>query len=498
MTWIGYLAFQWAQLPFLPAAFADLLFSVTPGDLQAEGIALLGVLAKPLTLYLFMLAQIVVLGLTSTIRATPLSWGFHALLVLLPLYFAFAIFGATTGWSVPGVVISSVGLIAGQLALHRWSLWLIQPQADEEIFDTEIEDKQYNRRQFLATMGTLAGSLLLWPVVSRALTPNSPTTSSVSAPITDPITIPAQALDGIPGLPPVVTPTRDFYYVSKNLLVHQGRAQEPLRIEGLVETPLTLNIEEIREMDSIEEYVTLMCVDYEHNNPNTSHLISNAFWKGVPLKDLLTNAGLTSPDHFLEMTATDGFSTAIPLAHAFDVPETMIAYEMNGMPLNGRHGFPARLIAPGIYGYKNIKHINKIVIRDSQFSGYWEKRGWAHEAPIKLLSRIMYPQGNARLDAGETHWISGIAYSGIHGINRVEVSVDGGVSWNDAQLEDAISQFSWSRWALQWQPQEIGEAKLVVRTYNNSGDAQTATIARAFPNGASGYHHINVEVVDPS
>ena len=498
ITWIGYLAFQWASLPFLPGAFADLFFSLTPGNLQAEGIALLGVLAKPLSLYIFMLGQIMILALASLPKTSMIKWSFHALLILLPLYFAFSLFAASTSWSVVGVLLSSLGIAVGQIALFQWLLWILQPSAYEQVVDESLEARQYNRRQFLAATATLGGSILLWPVVSRALAPPPPVTSNVSMPLLNPISIPPQALDGIPGLPPVVTPTQDFYYVAKNLFVHQGNANEPLKIEGLVETPLTLSINELRDMEAVEEYVTLMCVDYEHNNPNTSHLINNALWKGVPLKDLLDRAGLSSPNLHLEMTATDGFATAIPTEHAFEVPETMIAYEMNGMPLNGRHGFPARLIAPGIYGYKNIKHINRIALRDSEFSGYWEKRGWAHEAPIKMLSRISYPQGNAQISLGEQFWIAGIAYNGIHGVSRIELSLNGGVTWQDAQLEDAISRFSWSRWAYSWTPDELGETDLVVRAYDNQGKAQTATIARAFPNGASGYHKVRVQVVDPA
>jgi len=492
VTWIGYLAFIWAGVPFLPALLSDLFFSILPGDLQAEGIATLGVLAKPLTLYSFMLLQVAGLAIGSAPRATTTSWLVHAFLIIAPMYLVLSLISTSPAAPIVLIAISVVGLIGLHWMLFSFIDSRLAPAELDEVVDGALEQKQYRRREFLTSLATAAGALLLWPVVSRQLTSSA---TRVEIP-SDPVTLPPLSMDDIDGLPPALTPTPDFYYVSKNLLPHQGRANEPLVIDGLVENPLSITVEELIEMDAIEEYVTLMCVDYEPHNSMTNSLISNGLWKGVPLSKLLDLAGGPTPGLYLEMHATDGYSTAIPIEQAYEVPETMIAYMLNGQALNGRHGFPARLIAPGIYGFKNPKHINKISVTDQKYYGYWEGNGWAYEAPVKLMSRISTPLEGQRVALLEERWIAGIAYSGRHGISKVEVSTDDGYSWSQAGIETPLSQYSWVRWAFRWTPNHLGETSLLVRATDSRGELQDSRITRAFPAGATGYHRVRTHIVE--
>lgn len=505
VTWLGYTGYRLWALPFLPAAFSDLLFAIVPGSLQARAIALLGGVAKLLAFYLFTLAQIVAFGWAglrlarvpseaapnSQIQRLFQAW-LKVAIIVFGLLLLLSFTGASTGWSWVTLIGGPAATAVLYVALLELSQRFLRPNFRVSASLPEPESPYYSRRDLLAALASTTGTALLWPLLAREMEVESSTLklSLESSPTI--VSLPGR-FDEIAGLPPRVTPSERFYYVSKNLLPHQAQGWGPLRLEGLVERPLTLSFQELQTLPTMEEYVTLVCVDYEPNNPLTNDLISTALWRGLSLAALLIEARVRPEATTLELYATDGYSTAVPLQLALG-KGTVLAYRMNGQPLDARHGFPVHLIVPGLYGYKNIKHLNRIVVNARDYSGYWERRGWAQRAPIKILSKTTTPTVNSRLKQAKPVWIAGIAFAGVDGISKVEVNIDDGRNWKPAELEEPLSPYSWTRWAYQWSPPEKGAFSLQVRATDGSGRLQPEVGAQAFPAGATGYNIVAIQV----
>ncbi|MBI4336709.1 MAG: molybdopterin-dependent oxidoreductase [Chloroflexi bacterium] len=288
-------------------------------------------------------------------------------------------------------------------------------------------------------------------------------------------------------LPPVVTPNPQFYIISKNAVdpVVEVEAWK-LKIGGLVERPYTLTYPELRALPLVEEYVTLECI----SNLVGGDLISNALWKGVPLKHLLERAGLKPAAEMITFVSQDGYSESLPVDQALR-DEVLVAYEMNGEPLPTAHGFPARIIVPGLYGMKHPKWLTHIDVVAYEFQGFWEQQGWSDEAEVKTTSQLLVPR-----HLGEVSRVlvqtAGIAFAGAKGITRVEVSFDNGETWRDAALQPALSPYTWVLWTADWQPAASGEHTLVVRATDGQGAVQTSEEAPTFPDGAAGLHRIKV------
>ncbi|HSE98638.1 MAG TPA: molybdopterin-dependent oxidoreductase, partial [Blastocatellia bacterium] len=277
-----------------------------------------------------------------------------------------------------------------------------------------------------------------------------------------------------------------FYEVSKNPfdpLVDAGRWR--LEVAGLVENPLSLSFDEIKAMPDVEQYATLECID----NKVGGDLIGNAQWRGVQLRDVLQKAGLKEGVRDLVLRASDDYTDSIPPGRAM-AEGTILAYEMNGEPLTASHGFPLRLIVPGIFGMKNVKWIKRIEAVDYDFKGYWQSRGWDDRAEYKTMSRIDVPDDEIE---GSTT-IAGVAFAGDRGVTKVEVSVDGGRSWETAEIKPALSPYSWVLWHKQWTPSQKGRHTLVVRATDGLGITQTSQYAPAAPSGTSGHHRLTIEV----
>src|ERR1044071_697908 len=214
-----------------------------------------------------------------------------------------------------------------------------------------------------------------------------------------------------------ITPNKDFYEVSKNAFDPQVDSERwKLEITGLVENPLTFTYDEIKSLPQVEQYATLACI----SNEVGGNLIGNALWRGVRLKDLLRQAGLNPGVVDIVLRASDDYTDSIPLERAMQ-DGTLLVYEMNGEPLTPTHGFPVRLLVPGIYGMKNVKWITRIEAIDRDLKGYWQRRGWDDRAEYKTMSRIDAPDTTV---TGETT-IAGIAFAGDRGISKIELSTDG-------------------------------------------------------------------------
>lgn len=277
-----------------------------------------------------------------------------------------------------------------------------------------------------------------------------------------------------------VTPTADFYQVSKNAFDPEVDANRwKLEIAGLVEAPFSLTYEEIKSLPAVEQYATLACI----SNEVGGDLIGNALWRGVRLKDLLERAGLKEGVVDVALKASDDYTDSIPLDRAMN-EATILAYEMNGEPLTPVHGFPLRLLVPGIYGMKNVKWITRVEAINYDLKGYWQRRGWNDRAEYKTMSRIDAPDDTVKGDAT----IAGVAFAGDRGISKVEVSGDGGKTWEEAALKAPLSPITWVLWQKQWTPAQTGKRKVLVRATDGRGVTQTSQYAPPAPDGSSGYH----------
>ena len=296
------------------------------------------------------------------------------------------------------------------------------------------------------------------------------------------------AMAAIVGLSPKITPTADHYQVSKNVFNPSVPEDDwQLTISGMVDNPVTFDLDDLKALPSVERSTTLMCI----SNQVGGDLIGNSVWTGVRLSELLDIAGVQDGANELILRAADNYSDSFQLDAALR-EGTIVAYLQNGEPLTRDHGFPARVLVPGIYGMKNVKWVLEIELTDEDYIGYWQTRGWSDPAVIRTMSRI--DTGSAsRLDDG-SYAIGGVAFAGIRGIARVEVSIDGGGSWQEAELEPADNDFSWSRWAFAWDAEPGSSYDVLVRATDGEGVTQTERRDRPLPNGASGYDRQNVRV----
>ena len=299
------------------------------------------------------------------------------------------------------------------------------------------------------------------------------------------------ALDGvfgqIKGLSPELTSVEDHYQVSKNVFnpnVPEGAWS--LKITGMVDKEITLNLADLKALPSVTRPSTLMCI----SNEVGGNLIGTSEWTGVKLKDILAMAGVKEGATELILKAADNYSDSFDLDAAMR-DGTIVAYLQNGEPLTVDHGFPARVLVPGIYGMKNVKWVAEIELSDQEYQGYWQTRGWSDTAEVQTLSRIDTREAT-RLEDGSSA-IGGIAFAGIRGISKVEVSLDDGLTWNETDLKPAMNELSWNLWNYQWQA-DPGNYDVQVRATDGTGQLQDPEVRRPLPDGATGYHKVNVKV----
>lgn len=290
------------------------------------------------------------------------------------------------------------------------------------------------------------------------------------------------------------TPNAKFYVVnysdgavsvSRELSIEQWQ----LHIKGAVNTPMSLGWRDILNRDSYDQVSTLMCIDTLPGGDS----IGTATWRGISLKKLLLDCGAdadTARD--VVFRAVDGYDDSIPFTRAMK-DDVMLAFLMNGEKLPQEHGFPLRLIVPGLYGIKNVKWIVEIEVYPGDYKGYWQRKGWTDDGTIKVFSRIDSP-GHYQTLQGQEHTFRGIAFGGPHSISKVELSFDAGRTWNGCQIETPMSPYSWVIWTYTWHPPKPGKFQTVVRATDTEGQLQIAEIVRPQPAGASGYHTIVSEV----
>jgi DMSO/TMAO reductase YedYZ molybdopterin-dependent catalytic subunit len=302
--------------------------------------------------------------------------------------------------------------------------------------------------------------------------------------------LPAGADLHIPGLSPFVTPTGSFYRVDTALVLPEvSPSNWQLRIHGMVAHEMTLSYHDLLKLPLLEDWITLCCV----SNPVGGPYIGNARWLGASLARLLRAAGIRAGADQLLCTSVDGFTSGTPVQTVMDGRDALLAVALDGAPLPVAHGFPARLVVPGLYGYVSAcKWITDIKV--TTFAGesaYWVQHGWSQRAPIKTESRIDVPNGSATVHAGRTP-VAGVAWAQHKGIDAVEVRVDGG-NWNRARLAAVPGIDTWRQWVWEWDATP-GNHVIQARATDATGYTQTAALAPPEPNGATGYPTITVAV----
>jgi DMSO/TMAO reductase YedYZ molybdopterin-dependent catalytic subunit len=349
-----------------------------------------------------------------------------------------------------------------------------------------------DRRRFLVAGAATASLAVITGTIGRTLRDGAatvaaraglrlPTPARPAPPLPD-------GLDPVPGVSPFLTPTRQFFRIDTALVVPRVDPDGwRLRIHGMVEREVSITLDELLARPLVERHLTIACV----SNEVGGRLIGTARWLGVPLADLLAEAGVDPAADQLVSRSVDGFTAGSPVAVVRDGRDALVAVGMNGEPLPARHGFPARLVVPGLYGYVSAtKWLSELELTTfAAFDPYWIVRGWSAEGPVKTSARIDTPQG--RLPVGPTV-IAGVAWAMHRGIDRVEVSVDEG-PWQPANLAPATSVDTWRQWWLPWDATRGGH-RLRVRAVDGTGTLQTEERADVFPDGATGWHRVLVEV----
>jgi DMSO/TMAO reductase YedYZ molybdopterin-dependent catalytic subunit len=294
----------------------------------------------------------------------------------------------------------------------------------------------------------------------------------------------------VKGMTPFVTPNGDFYRIDTALAVPQVTAESwRLKVHGRVDNPLELTFAELLRRPVIEREVTLTCV----SNEVGGHLVGNAKWLGVSLADLLREAQVHPDADQLKSTSHDGFTAGTPVRTVMDGRDALLAFGMNGQPLPLEHGFPVRMVIPGLYGYVSATKwvVDLELTRFDDFDAYWVHRGWSQQAPIKTQSRIDVPKPLARVAAG-TVAVAGVAWAQHRGIKAVEVRFDGR-PWHPAQLAPVPSADTWRQWTYAWDATP-GRHTIEVRATDATGAVQPEVRVPPIPDGATGWHSVDVEV----
>ena len=289
-----------------------------------------------------------------------------------------------------------------------------------------------------------------------------------------------------------ITPNDLFYCVTKNVIDPKVNIDLwHLEIGGLVQNAATWRFQDLVGFKPTTQETTLMCI----SNGLDAGLISNAVWKGLPLRDLLDQVGVLSGAARVRLHGVDNYTDTIPLEKAME-PATLLAYEMNGVPLPDRHGYPLRLIVPGYFGEKNVKWLTRIEVADANAKGFYQAQGWGPDFVVPTRSRIDVPHNWSSFSLGKLTGpieVRGIAFGGDRGVSRVELTFDG-QTWNDAEIYYSGGKLGWSLWKTQWTPAAAGDYMIVVRATDGEGHVQEWKSDRGPFSGVAGLHYITVQI----
>jgi len=460
---------------------AEAIIELTPGGLAERAIRAVGHLDKPLLVTGVLVVVTLLSFLAGRLSARSTTWP-------AVIFLALAAVAAAAVLSRPNARPTDViPVIIGGL------VWLaVLPVLTSRVPATSEPGNESRRRFLLLLGGVAAGSAVvgaLGRVLGQGRRHVEAARSLLRLPITEGAT-PVAASVELKGVEPWVTPNDSFYQIHTAVVVPAVDPGEwRLRIHGMVDRPVTLTYQDLLDREITESWITLNCV----SNPVGGDLIGNAWWSGVRIADLLAEAGPQAGADALKQTSHDGWTCGTPLSAVTDPDRrAMLAIGMNGQPLPIEHGFPVRMIVPGLYGFVSAcKWLVDIeVTRFADFKAYWSTRGWSEQGPVKLASRIDVPRSGESVSAG-TLRVGGSAWQQFVGISAVEFQLDGG-PWIPATLGSAPSNDTWVQWAgsVDVNP---GRHLLRVRATDKDGTTQTPVVTEVAPDGATGWHTVEFQ-----
>jgi DMSO/TMAO reductase YedYZ molybdopterin-dependent catalytic subunit len=464
-------------------AVGSTVIDLTPTSVKEWAVAHFGTKDKTILVGSVMLGALLLAAIAGVLARRRFVLGAGLLVALVALAGAAAAVRPTAGVSdlLPALVTGITGVAA------LW--WLCRAAGQERRYGAA---DGVSRRGVLVAAGAVAAGAAVMGGVGHWVTSLRTQPSDVTLPKpSDPAPAFPAGLDGkVDGISAFRTPTDKFYRVDTRLSLPVVDIDGyTLTIDGDVDEELTFSFDELLAMPLIERDITLTCVSNDVGGP----YVGGARWVGVRLTDLLDRAGVGDTADQILSTDVDGFTISTPLDLATDGREAMVAVGMNGQALPQEHGFPVRLVIPGLYGFISAtKWLTRMTLTTyADRDAYWTQRDWATDAPIKISSRIDTPQSFQEIDAGDT-FVGGVAWAQHRGIDQVEVQVDGG-PWQTAKLGPSAGDDYWRQWYLPWKA-DSGEHRLSVRATSKDGDVQTAVKATPFPEGSSGLQQIIVRV----
>ena len=418
---------------------------------------------------------------------------------LISAIVVFSILGALsaserTGSTWVSIAAPCVGSLAG-IAIALFMLRQINNQWLLKHFPSESQAPLgWDRRRFIRTASTASAGAVVLGVLAQNGEQNRINRIESQIPDSLPMVDDSSGnneSEPVAGELLYITPNADFYRIDTALSFPNVNLDTwKLRIHGMVDNEVVLTYQDILDMPQIERTITICCVSNEIGGP----YIGNAVWQGVLLRDLLEQAGVQTGAEQVFSRSLDGWTCGFPVDVAIDGRDAMLAIGMNGEPLPLEHGFPARLIVPGIYGYVSAtKWLKEIEINKwSDAVGYWVPLGWSRDAPIKTQSRIDVPRNNQELQPG-VNKIAGVAWAQHTGIEKVEVRIDKG-EWIEATLSEDLTDDAWRLWSCDWVATS-GKHTAQVRATDKSGYTQTETVTSVAPDGATGWHTRKFSVI---
>jgi DMSO/TMAO reductase YedYZ molybdopterin-dependent catalytic subunit len=485
---------QLAGIPFgaradARAAIGAVAVDLTPGPVKEWAIQTLGALDKLFVAVVVLVVIATLAGIAGTLetRRRPLGSAAIAAASLLGCVAVLSRQGATAIDTVPTIAGGACGVAALRFLTRR--SWPGQGEPE----DAAEPDEPDAGRRGLVVFGVLgfgvasavAGAVITRLVHSVAADRNG---FALPRPRTPVPPIPADVQPNGVALPSFVTASADFYRVDTALSVPQlSHGDWRLRIHGMVDREATYGFGDLARFDVVEAVTTLTCV----SNPVGGKLISTGVWTGYRLADLLAAAGVHPDADMLLSTSIDGFTAGTPVAALTDGRDALLAVGLNGQPLPTEHGYPARLVVPGLYGYVSATKwvVEMELTRFDRAQAYWTRQGWAARAPIKTESRIDVPTGGQKVPTGHVVF-GGVAWAQNRGVRAVEVRIDD-AAWQPAELGASYSDQTWRLWSFPWQAKSPGRHTITVRATDNTGAVQTAEEASAVPDGATGWHSVD-------
>src|SRR5829696_2785107 len=506
-------------VPSVLLAVAQRIIELTPGGIATRAVEVLGKADIPVLITVIVVSTLLLAGFLAhlSLRSPLIALGGVGVLAAIalvasliesfvaPVATVLAIVGAL---SVGGAVAAFL-LYASRLGIPSSVSRPESPGPGRETHPQSVRSREVhssagiavNRRNFLVLSGGAAVAGLAATGLGRALV--SKGEASNTTPLKSGLSLTHKALPApppeasldVPGMPPLITPAEDFYLIDTALTSPRINVDNwTLSVKGALDNPIELTYNDLLSMPTREADITLSCV----SNELGGDLISNGRWAGVLLSDVLKEAGvsrnkLNGASEQLVGRSVDGWTAGFKTDVALDGREALVAFGLNGDELPLKHGYPVRLVVPGLYGYVSAtKWLTEIELTNWDFDAYWIQRTWSKEGPIKTQSRIDTVKNRDKVSSGTVR-VGGVAWAPHRGIERVEVSTDDGETWTDAKLAVQLDADTWRQYVYDWETKP-GNYTLKVRATDGEGETQTEDKTAPHPSGATGYHTVKLTV----